>query len=367
MWFNSKEEITFDKAFRLMLWAFFVVLAFWLIRYLSSVLVPFFIAITAAYIINPIVHFFQFKLRLKKRGLAVFVSLAFIVAIIWLLALAIVPLVKSDIAEGARIIQSYSQQSISKYSDHTWAKALNDYLLDLQNNQELMTWLSEQDVVGVFKKAMEFLGGFANTTFALIAFVLSIFLAILYFIFALLQYNEFFGKWREVVPEKFREPVKDLFDDVALAMKQYFRAQLLIAFILGILFAIGFSIIGLPMAIVFGLFVGALNFIPYLGLVAILPAAALTVLMSVQTGQDLYISFLLVLSVFTIIQIIQDGFLVPKIMGKTTGLSAVLILLGLSVWGKLLGFVGLLLAIPLTTIIIAYYKRFVVKREDILH
>jgi predicted PurR-regulated permease PerM len=366
MIFNYKKPFTFDRAFRLMLWSLIIVFSFWIIRYLSSVLVPFFLAITAAYVVNPIVDFFQFKLRLKKRGLAVFTSLLFMCVFVWGIIFAVKPLVKSEITQGAEIIQTYSQQSIAKYSDHTWAKAFNDYLTNLQSNQEVMTWLSEQDVVSVFKKVIETLGGFANTTLALIAFVISLFLAILYFIFALLQYNEFFGKWREVVPEKYREPVKELFEDVELAMKQYFRAQLLIAIILGILFAIGFSIIGLPMAIVFGLFVGALNFIPYLGLIAILPAAALTVLHSAQTGQDLYISFLLVLSVFTIIQIIQDGFLVPKIMGKTTGLSAVVILLGLSIWGQLLGFVGLLLAIPLTSLILAYYKRIVVNRENIL-
>lgn len=365
MLFNAKEPITFDKAFRLMLWVLTILSAFWLIHYLSAVLVPFFIAITAAYIINPIVDFFQFKLRLKKRGLAVFTSLTFLVFLVWLMIFAIKPLVKSDISEGAKIIQTYSQKSIEKYSDHTWAKALNDYLVNLQSNEEVMVWLSGQDVVGASKKIVATLGGFADTTLALIAFVLSLFLGILYFIFTLLQYNEFFGKWRDMVPEKFRKPVKELFEDVELAMKQYFRAQLLVAFILGILFAIGFSIIGLPMAIVFGLFVGALNFIPYLGLIAILPAAALTVLMSVQTGQDLYISFLLVLGVFTVVQIIQDAFLVPKIMGKTTGLSAVVILLGLSVWGALLGFVGLLLAIPLTSLIIAYYKRFVVRKQGI--
>jgi predicted PurR-regulated permease PerM len=67
----------------------------------------------------------------------------------------------------------------------------------------------------------------------------------------------------------------------------------------------------------------------------------------------------LVLAVFAVVQLIQDGLLVPKIMGKQTGLRPVAMLLGLFIWGKLLGFLGLVLAIPLTCLGIAFYRRWV--------
>jgi predicted PurR-regulated permease PerM len=71
----------------------------------------------------------------------------------------------------------------------------------------------------------------------------------------------------------------------------------------------------------------------------------------------------LAFAVFAVVQVIQDALIVPRIMGNATGLRPVAILLGVFIWGKLLGFMGLLLAIPLTCLGIAYYRRFVLQHE----
>jgi len=68
-------------------------------------------------------------------------------------------------------------------------------------------------------------------------------------------------------------------------------------------------------------------------------------------------------SVFAVVQVIQDTVLVPKIMGKVTGLKPAIIMLSLSVWGKLIGFLGLIIALPLTCILLSYYKNIVVKKD----
>jgi predicted PurR-regulated permease PerM len=365
MIFNSKEPITFDRAFRIVGTILIVILLFMLIRHLSSVLTPFFIAITAAYIINPVVDFFQFKLKVKKRGLSVLFTLIFIGLLFWSAVAVVKPLVRADFAKATIMVEKYSKSQIQSYSNPV-QKEVYRYINTVSNNKEIMNWLKGQDVGVMIKKVTSALGGIASTSFALIAGILSVFLALLYFVFALLQYNDFFGKWREMIPEKYQATVKDIFEDVQTAMKQYFRAQTLVAFIVGILFAIGFSIVGIPMAVVFGLFVGMLNLIPYLQLIALLPATALALLHSLETGQEFYVVLLLVLLVFAVVQLIQDGFLVPKIMGKATGMSAVVVLLALSVWGTLLGFVGLFLAIPLTSLVLSYYKRIVVKEESLI-
>ena len=108
-----------------------------------------------------------------------------------------------------------------------------------------------------------------------------------------------------------------------------------------------------------GLFIGLLNLVPYLQTIGIVPVVFLTLLKSAETGQSLWWLILGVLLVFVVVQVIQDFFLVPKIMGKAMGLNPAVILLSLSVWGALLGFVGLIIALPLTTLLISYYKRFV--------
>jgi predicted PurR-regulated permease PerM len=96
-----------------------------------------------------------------------------------------------------------------------------------------------------------------------------------------------------------------------------------------------------------------------LQVVGFIPTIILALLKAHDTGENFWLIMLATLVVFTIVQIIQDGYLVPRIMGKMTGLNAAVILLSLSIWGTLFGFIGLIIALPLTTIIVSYYKRFI--------
>jgi len=166
------------------------------------------------------------------------------------------------------------------------------------------------------------------------------------------------------VPRGKRKFVGEILHDVQDGMNSYFRGQSLIAFIVGILFCIGFSIIGLPLAIPLGLLIGAFNLVPYLQTIGFVPTIVMALIKSYDTGQSVWQILLLCALVFAVVQIIQDAFLTPKIMGHVTGLNGAVILLSLSVWGCLLGFVGLIIALPLTTLLVSYYKRFVLEEEE---
>lgn len=116
--------------------------------------------------------------------------------------------------------------------------------------------------------------------------------------------------------------------------------------------------INLPLAVVLGLFIGLLNMVPYLQLISIVPTTLLCVVCSVDSGIDFWTIFLECMAVYAIVQVIQDLFLTPKIMGKAMGLNPAIILLSLSVWGTLLGFLGLIIALPLTTLLLGYYDEY---------
>ena len=120
-------------------------------------------------------------------------------------------------------------------------------------------------------------------------------------------------------------------------MNRYFRGQALVALIAGLLSAVGFYITGLPLAIVFGLFLGVLTLVPYLKTLALIPAMFLAYLQSVETGHSFGSVVLGVAIVFVVVQVIEDLILVPKIMGKVTGLNPAVILLSLSVVSTLIG------------------------------
>jgi predicted PurR-regulated permease PerM len=194
--------------------------------------------------------------------------------------------------------------------------------------------------------------------------IFGVFVILMYLIFILIDYDDFAGKWQKMIPFQYRSRTIAVVQDVEDAMNKYFRAQALIALIIGVLFAIGFSIIGLPMAIAFGLMVGAMNMVPYLQLAAIPPALFLALLQSLEYNQSLWMTVGLMLVVFAVVQLIQDLFIVPKIMEEATGLNPAGMILALSIWGSLLGILGMIIALPVSTLLLSYYKRFIAKTED---
>ena len=135
-----------------------------------------------------------------------------------------------------------------------------------------------------------------------------------------MDYEAIAEGWLHLLPNKYRTFASNLVHDVQDGMNRYFRGQALVAFCVGILFSIGFLIIDFPMAIALGLFIGALNMVPYLQIIGFLPTILLAILKAADTGQNFWIIIACALAVFAIVQIIQDTFLVPKIMGKITGL-----------------------------------------------
>lgn len=196
-------------------------------------------------------------------------------------------------------------------------------------------------------------------TLSLVLGLTGLVVVLLYLVFLLVDYPIYVKMWHELLPPRQKGDILGFIDEFGLAMSRYFRGQFIVAMLVGVLFAIGFAILGLRMAVLLGLGIGLLNMVPYLQIVGMVPALLLGFVKSLEAGQPLWLGPLLVLVVFAVVQLIQDGLLVPKILGKSVGLRPVLILLGIFIWGKLLGFLGLLLAIPLTCLGLAYYRRFV--------
>jgi predicted PurR-regulated permease PerM len=105
--------------------------------------------------------------------------------------------------------------------------------------------------------------------------------------------------------------------------------------------------------------------VPYLQLVGFIPTILLAVVKAADTGESFWLIMLSALIVFAVVQTIQDTILTPKIMGHVTGLNPAIILLSLSIWGSLLGILGMVIALPLTTLLITYYQRYVIKNKTI--
>lgn len=327
-----------------------------LVRRLSGVLLPFLISFVVAYMLAPIVNFFQHKCRLKSRVLSVVVTILLVIGLLTGAVAAVVPAISRQATSLSQSVKTYvSQWDGNEY----FSPRVNERIEEIIQSIDIKTLINSEEVQQGIKKVIPILGDWISSGVNALMGLAVAFICILYIIFLLIDYEKISTNWHKYIPNRFRDSIVMLMDDLDRNMNAYFRGQALVAGIVGILFAIGFQIIGLPMGIGIGLFIGVLNLVPYLQALGIPPCIILGLIQSAETGRPVWVVMLCVAAVFIIVQTIQDMVLVPTIMGNVTGMGPAWILLSLSVWGSLLGFVGMIIALPLTTLLVSYYKRFV--------
>lgn len=201
------------------------------------------------------------------------------------------------------------------------------------------------------------------STAGVVISIISSLIGLLYLFFLLTDYERFSQGWKRFVPARRRRFVGQLVEDVEMGMSRYLRGQMLVALSNCVMFSIGFAIIGFPVPVGLGVFIGLISFIPYVQVVGFIPAMLLALLKCADTGENFWWLMGGVLLVYVVVQVIQDAVVTPKVMGKMMGLRPAIILLSLSIWGYLMGIIGLIIALPMTTLIIDYYKQYVVKEE----
>jgi predicted PurR-regulated permease PerM len=208
-------------------------------------------------------------------------------------------------------------------------------------------------------------GGWTALTFVVntLLGLTGLIIVLLYLIFLLVDFPHYERTWKSLLPPAYRDSITGFLEEFQLAMRRYFRGQFVIALCMAVLFTIGFTLIGLPMAVPMGLFMGLLNMVPYLQIVGLVPATALALLGAVQGDSSAVWAVVWLFVVVGVAQLMQDAIITPRVMRRATGLKPVAILLGVFIWGKLLGFLGLILAIPLTCLGIAYYRRYVLEHS----
>ncbi|MDR1812589.1 MAG: AI-2E family transporter [Candidatus Fibromonas sp.] len=359
---NTELYWNSDRKMRLLFAACGFAAFFALLYYLSDVLTPFAVAFLLAYILNPLVNILQKKV--KHRWIACLLTLFALLVIGIGAAFIFVPMIIEQGMNLGRLLQKYANNS-------AWREILVEYLprgiwTKVQNVWEerdfklILDKLMSVDVLKIVHNVLEKIMSGAMGVFSgvgrVFAWFLGFFMIALCLVFMLLDFESLREKLAAQIPEEHSGMVLRFFNSFDGIMSRYFRAQTSIAAIVGILFSISFSIMGLPMGLTFGLFIGLLNMVPYLQVASIPIAAFLGLIYSLETGIAFWQVILIITAIYAGVQVLQDMVITPKIMGGTLGLSPVLILLSLVVWGKLLGFLGFVLAIPFTCVVIATYK-----------
>ena len=352
------RTITFDSFIKGCLIVLLVVGLIMLLRRLSSVLLPFFIGWLIAYLMNPLVNFFQKKCRLKYRILGIVAAFIVVGGVLYGAFLLIFPPMWQEILKVKDMLVNYL---MNNYETGGFSAMVHDFLAELLSVDKLKSVFTIDGLVNVLKESMPRIWEFLTGSFKAFSGIVTIAMVLLYTLFILIDYDRLARGYKELLPERIRKPFTQLMNDLESGMNKYFKGQALIALCVGILFSIGFLIIDFPLAVALGLFIGLLNMVPYLQLVGFIPTIALAAVKAANTGESFWLIMLSALAVFAVVQIIQDVVLTPKIMGKVSGLNSAIILLSLSIWGSLLGIMGMIIAIPMTTLLITYYQRYVVK------
>ncbi len=358
----ERKKITFDSFIRAVILGAIIIGVLMLLKRLSGVLLPFFLAWLIAYLIYPLVSFFQHKLRLKNRIISIFCALLTLTVIG---SVAFYLLVPPMIQEFLRVKDLLIEYFSTTHTASNVPTTLSEFIRQNIDLHILEQMFSQENILDALKVTVPKLWSLISESINLLFGFFTVFLILLYIVFILLDYESISEGWAHLMPKKYRKTVTGILNDVKDGMNRYFRGQALVALCVGILFSIGFLIIDFPLAIGLGLFIGALNMVPYLQIIGFVPTIMLAILKAADTGDNFWIIIASAAAVFIVVQIIQDGYLVPRIMGKITGLNPAIILLSLSIWRSLMGMLGMIIALPLTTLMLSYYQRYIINQENI--
>ncbi len=353
----ERQPYTFDRVIRILFGVVIAVGLFYLIYVLRDALLPFLVAWIVAYMLNPLVVYNKRVFKLKGRVIAIALAFLEVLITLSLLGVLLLPSIFDEIGHMRQLMSDYVYNSSSI---PFLPQAVHDFIRQNVDFSELSGLLSREQWLSIIENSFSGAWGVITGSVGEIVNIVSWLIVLLYIVFILLDYDKILAGFQRMIPQKYRPMVVSVVNDIEDSMNRYFRGQALVAGLVGVLFSIGFMIVGLPLGIVLGLFIGVLNMVPYLQLVGIIPTILLCLVSASDTGSSFWLLFGACILVFIVVQIIEDVFIVPRVMGKVTGLNPAIILLSLSIWGTLLGFVGMIIALPLTTLCLSYYERYVI-------
>lgn len=349
------RPFTFDRVVRMVIALVIIAVAVWLIGVLKNVLLPFCLACLISYIMEPFVEFNQRLLRRKGRVLAVFVTIFDVTVILAIILYFFIPMVGNEIEQMEGMLKKYSDYKFTIPFLPDNVTAVIEQRFDFS---KLLDELSTGKGSVILSKGEDLVAASVEMLMHSLEWLLTF----IYIIFILIDYDKLGDGFKLLVPEKYKAPVFQVMKDIKDSMNIYFRSQLLIASCAAVFYCIGFSIVGLPMAIVMGLLVGILYMIPYFQYVTLIPVAAICFIYSLGGEANFLTEFGQCCLVYVVSQSICDYVITPHIMGKEMGLNPAIILLSLSVWGSLMGIIGMIIALPTTALIMTYYEKYISER-----
>jgi predicted PurR-regulated permease PerM len=340
-----------------------VVLFGWLVYTLRGILVPFGLAVVAAYVLNPLVAWLQAKLRWPRTCVVVGLMTLVTLIAIGLLSIGVYYTVTSvqEMVPAARRALAATADG-----ENLWEKiqiAIESIPNEVRVHIEKMIEELPQTIRVHFKEISGSFFRILGATLALLFnFILSSFSFVLLFVvtgYLLIDLPKLTARLRDLLPRRYKESILRVAGAIDRDVHAFFRGQILVALVLSVIYGAGLVLCGIDFALPIAMVAGLANIVPYLG-IAVGMAPALLFAFVPYTGLLVPIG---VVATFIIGQTIEGLYLTPKIVGDNVGLHPVVVILAILVFGQLLGFLGIIFAVPLAAVVkvllgeaLAYYR-----------
>jgi predicted PurR-regulated permease PerM len=335
------------KLEKIFLPAIIIIAISWLLLTIKSILSPFIFSAIIAYLFSPVI------LKLEKFGLTRSTSSA----IILILFFTILATIFTNLLPSLFLELSHFLKKLPTYIDNLLIKissflniGLKDQLIDSGNVSEILSFSDN-----IFSNI-------ANSTNVAIDVVASFAITPIITFYFLKDWEKMISSIQKYLPTKYKKRIGEVVTDVDQVISRYLRGQLTVCLILSLIYSISLNYLGLNYGFLIGIITGILSFIPYVGMLIGVSSAYIVALF--QWG-FIPMYFGLIAIIFIIGQIVESNYFTPKLVGDQVGIHPVWIIFGLFVFGILFGFIGLLMAIPLTAIskiLLQYYAKFYRKK-----
>lgn len=351
----TKEYWTRDRIMHLIIGTVIAAALIWLINSLSDVLLPFFVACFVAYLLEPVVGFNMRWTHCRSRILGTVLTLLEVGLVLGALLYIFVPVVIKETDMLGNLIKGVSTGKNELPAAYTAIIQFVDRHFDAD---AVISYLSGSHLEALLSKGSSIIEESVDVLLKIIGWLLTL----IYILFILIDYPQISNGFKLIFPKRYRQAGLGIVHDVQQSMNHYFRGQGVVALCAMVFYCTGFSIVGLPLAIPMGVLVGVLYMIPYFQYVTLIPVAAICFIYSLGGEADFLTEFGQCCLVYVVSQSICDYVITPHIMGKEMGLNPAIILLSLSVWGSLMGIIGMIIALPTTALIMTYYEKYISER-----
>ena len=309
---------------------------------IKSILIPFIAAVAIAYFLDPLVDKLQ-KFELSRATSTTIILSAFLTTIL-LLFILIVPLLYSQMLSLFYALPGYFETMLNDIYPKIYQFAI-DHKIAIEPTIE--SYFNEQNIANMFDFSGIIFSNIMQSGFVLINVLSLIFITPVLVFYILRDWDILLNKINHYLPINHGADIRNIFKEIDKTLSGYVHGQFNVCLILGIIYSLALSLFGLNFGFLIGFLTGFISFVPYVGMITGVSIALITGFF--QWGFDLT-NICLILAIFLMGQIFESSFLTPKLVGDKIGLHPVWIIFGLFACGVLFGFIGILVAMPLTAI-----------------